>query len=59
MRNLHGLKTLYGALIFSSLFLQAKYFGTWAAVRTILSVVVAFMFISAICWAGRHLKLQG
>jgi len=56
MRSLYSPKTLYGALIFSSLFLQANYFGTWVTVRTILGAVVAFTFITVICWAGRRLN---
>ncbi|WP_456321540.1 hypothetical protein [Palaeococcus sp. (in: euryarchaeotes)] len=56
MRSLYGLKTLYGALIFSSLFLQAEYFGAWSTIKTIVSSVVAFTFITVICWAGRRLN---
>lgn len=56
MRSLYGLKTLYWALILSSLFLQAKYFGVWSSIRTVLGVVVAFMLMATICWAGRRLN---
>ncbi len=55
MGRAYGLKTLYGALIFSSLFLQAKYFGAWSTIKTIVGSLLAFVLMGAICWAGRRL----
>jgi len=58
MGKTRGIKTFYWALILSSLFLQAEYFGTWSAIRTIVGSAVAFMIMTAICWAGRRLDSE-
>lgn len=52
------LKLLFGSLVFLSLFLQAKYFGLWSAIRTMAGSAVAFILMLLICWAGGRLNSQ-
>ncbi len=58
MKNKTRLKLLCGSLVFLSLFLQAKYFGLWSAIRAMAGSVVAFMLMLLICWAGGRLNSQ-
>ena len=58
MKDKPLIKLLCGSLVFLSLFLQAKYFGSWSAIRTIGGSAVAFMLMLLICWAGRRLNSQ-
>ena len=58
MKDKPLIKLLCGSLIFLSLFLQAKYFGSWSAIRTIGGSAVAFILMLLICWAGGWLNSQ-
>ncbi len=58
MKDKPFIKLLCGSLVFLSLFLQSKYFGSWSAIRTIGGSAVAFMLMLSICWAGRRLNSQ-
>ncbi|WP_456366129.1 hypothetical protein [Thermococcus sp.] len=58
MKDKPLIKLLCGSLVFLSLFLQAEYFGSWSAIRTIGGSAVAFMLMLSICWAGRRLNSQ-
>ncbi len=58
MKDKPLIKLLCGSLVFLSLFLQAEYFGSWSAIRTIGGSAVAFMLMLLICWAGRRLNSQ-
>ncbi len=58
MKDKPLIKLLCGSLVFLSLFLQAKYFGSWSAIRTIGGSAAAFILMLLICWAGRRLNSQ-
>lgn len=51
-------KYAFAGMIFLSLFLQAEYFGSWSAIRTMAGSAVAFMLMLLICWAGGRLNSQ-